>query len=263
MGVTVQDVINQLIKPVSLLENTVDTLKAGSPDEVVTGVAVAFMPTFDAINQAIELGANLLITHEGLFFSHLDEPRLGENKVYENKLKRIQDSKLSIFRFHDYWHRYQPDGIISGLVQELGWEQYVTEHQPTATILSIPSMTVQEVAEHVKSKLGIEFTRCMGNLSMPCSRIALLAGYRGNGRTAIPVIEKEKLDLVLYGEGPEWETPEYIRDSISQGNEKALIILGHSASEEPGMRYLKRVLENQFPEIPIHFISTSLPFEVL
>lgn len=263
MEITVQDIITRLTTSVGQIENTVDTLKSGSPNSKVTGIAVSFMPTYDTINKAIELEANLLITHEGLFYSHWDQTDFGKNEIVDQKKKLIEESDIAIFRFHDYWHRYQPDGIMLGLVNSLAWDCYIVEHQPAATIISLPGMAVKEVAEYLKKKLHINYVRFMGNPDKPVKRVGLLVGYRGSGSTAIPFFEKNDLDLVIYGEGPEWETPEYVRDSISQGKEKALIVLGHAESEEPGMKYLANMLQQMFQEIPVSFIPNESCFEII
>jgi putative NIF3 family GTP cyclohydrolase 1 type 2 len=263
MNLTVQDIIQQLTYPVKKLENTVDTLKFGSPDMEVTAVAVSFMPSLQAIKKTVELGANLLITHEGLFYSHWDDNNLGENQVEKEKLQFIKESGIAIYRIHDYIHRYKPDGITYGLVQALDWDSYVEEHHPAATILNIPRMTTKEIIHYVKNKLQIESLRYVGDLSKPCTKVGILAGFRGGGSNVIPLFEKHKLDLVLYGEGPEWETPEYVRDANLQGKEKALIILGHAESEEPGMKLLASKMTEMFPNTSIHFIKNEPMFKLM
>jgi putative NIF3 family GTP cyclohydrolase 1 type 2 len=264
MTITVQDVLDKLIEPVGKIQNTVDTLKFGDPDMEVKGIVTSFMPTQHVIQQAITMGANLLITHEGLFYSHMDHTEILENNpVYLEKRNLIKESEIAIFRFHDYWHRYQPDGIMVGLVRALGWQSYIIENQQAATILTIPAMNVTEIADYVKGKLGIGHVRVAGDLSVQATRIGLLAGYRGGGALSIPLIEKENLDLLITGEGPEWETPEYIRDSVYQGKQKALMVLGHAESEEPGMEYLAEWMRTVFPTTPIHFIPEKPTFQVL
>jgi putative NIF3 family GTP cyclohydrolase 1 type 2 len=264
MTVTVQNVIDLLMEPVERLQNTVDTLKWGNPDMEVKGIVTAFMPTYRVIQQAIAMGANLLITHEGLFYSHHDNTDAIENDVvYQEKRRLIEESGIAIFRLHDYIHRYRPDGITAGLIQALEWQSYVEEHQTAASVLSLPSMSVREIAEYVKSKLDISFVRVVGNVSLPCTRIGLLAGYRGGGTLSIPLFEKEKLDLIIYGEGPEWETPEYVRDAIHQGKQKALIVLGHSESEESGMKNLADWLKSTLPYLPVFYIPEKPLFQVI
>lgn len=175
----------------------------------------------------------------------------------------METSGIALFRFHDYMHRYTPDGVMEGLIQTLNWMPYVQEHHAAYTILQIPFETVINIAEHVKNRLGITFVRAHGDLGMACSRIALLAGYRGGGQNALPLFEREQLDLIIYGEGPEWETPEYVRDAVYQRRHKALIVLGHAESEEPGMELLANKLTSMYPEIPIHYVKERPIFQVI
>lgn len=264
MRIIIQTVIEALISPVGKLANTVDTLKFGHPDTEVTGIVVAFMPTQFVIEQAIRRGANLIIAHEGPFFSHHDDSAiLKDDPVYEEKRRLLETSGIALFRFHDYLHRYTPDGVMEGLIQKLDWMPYVQEHHAAYSILQIPTETVFSIAEHVKKRLGITFVRAHGNRELACSKIGVLAGYRGGGQNALPLFEKEQLDLIIYGEGPEWETPEYVRDAVYQERHKALIVLGHAESEEPGMEFLANKLTSMYPEIPVHYVKERPIFQVL
>lgn len=263
--VTIQEVVDRLTQPVKKLDDTVDQLRPeGCSDQVVQGIVVTFMASHYVLQQAEKLGANLVITHEGTFYSHHPNTEfLEDNPVYLEKCKLIEEAGLVIYRFHDYWHRYQPDGIMTGLIQELEWESYLDEYKPTSALFSIPPLTVQELSEYVKSKLNIPFVRVAGNLSMTCSRVGVLAGYRGGGEAAIPLMMEDHVDVILAGEGPEWETPEFVRDAVNQGREKAFILLGHAASEKPGMRYLADLIINLFPSIPVYPIYEDQPFQII
>ena len=264
MTLTVQNVLDRLMEPVDQIQNTVDTLKYGHPDMEVKGIATTFMATQQVIERAFHLGVNLLITHEGLFYSHTDNQELlKENTVYSEKNRIIRESGLAIYRFHDYVHRYQPDGIMAGLIEALEWKTFIEKETPTSTIVKIPPMSVREIAEYVKDKLGIQFVRTVGEIADTCTRIGLLAGYRGGGTLSIPLFEKEDLDLIISGEGPEWETPEFVRDAVYQGKRKALIVLGHAESEAPGMKYLAEWIQSEFPAIPVHYISEKPLFKVV
>ncbi|KKI91546.1 transcriptional regulator [Bacillus sp. SA1-12] len=264
MTIKIQDVLDKLMEPVNKLETTVDKLLFGDPSTEVKGIIVTFVASHDVLQHAIDLGANLIISHEGIFYSHQENgEHLKEDPVYMEKRRFIEQSGVAIYRFHDYVHKYQPDGIMEGLIQELDWNASIEKHHPTSAILTIPSMTVKEIAEYIKEKLGISFVRVIGDLSLRCTRIGLLAGYRGGGDLTIPLIQQENLDLILYGEGPEWETPEYIRDAHEQNRKKAAILIGHAASEEPGMKHLAEGMKSLFPSIPVHFISEKNPIQFL
>lgn len=264
MALLVKDVLNKLFEPAAAgRRNTIDGLKSGDPDSEVKGIAITFMATQEVIEQALEQGVNLLITHEGMFYSHQDPVDVLCDSVYRDKQERIDQSGIAIYRLHDGVHREQPDGITAGLVHELGWDSYVQEHQSAAAILNVPVMTVKEISEYVKRCLAISCVRVIGDLSMSCSRVGLLVGYRGGGTTCIPLFEQEQLDLIIAGEGPEWETPEYVRDAVHQGKGKALILLGHAQSEVPGMKQLAKRLQDGFPGTPVHFIQGNHEFYLI
>jgi len=265
MKAVIQNVVDMLIEPVGLLEKTVDTISFGDPQAEVTGIVITFMPTQRVLEKAVALNANLIIAHEGPFYqhqSHVDD-LFEEDPVYQAKQQFILNSGLAIYRFHDYYHRYQPDGIMEGLIDALAWSSYVKRHQSAYSVVELPTMTLFEVADYIKRKLNIGFVRVIGNVDMTCRRVGLLAGYRGGGGLAIPLFEQENLDLIIYGEGPEWETPEYIRDATWQGRSKALLVLGHAESEEPGMKLLTERIQRQFADIPVHYIAEDPLFRVL
>lgn len=261
----VQDVVDALTLPGSDPDRTVDGLLTGDAGNEVTGIVVCYMPTLSVIDRAADLGANLIVAHEGLFYAHRTEDEAVETDgpVRLEKKRRIEARGMAIFRCHDYWHRVEPDGVTEGLVQALGWGPYVSKRLPEATIVRLPPTTLAEIAGTAKRLLGLASIRAMGDPSTACAKVGVLAGYRGGGRTAIPLFERESLDLVLYGEGPEWETPEYVRDVLHAGGRKALLVLGHGESEEPGMAALARRLTDLFSGTPIYYVKEKPLFSAL
>lgn len=266
MSVTVQDVINRLTEPAGRLESTVDRVVAGSSDAIVHGIVVTFAASFSVLQRAVQAGANLVITHEGIFYSHHEDGVDGmqASSVYQDKIDLIQSGNLTIYRFHDAPHRYVPDMITQGLVQALDWEPYIDTYLLTAALVTLPGkLTVQEIAEDIKRKLNLPYLRYVGNRSGICSRIGITVGYRGGGAHAIPLCVNERLDLLIAGEGPEWETPEYIGDAAAQGRNPSMLLLGHAASEEPGMACAAKLLRGLFPQIPVHYIPPVPVIQVI
>ncbi|UPK46618.1 Nif3-like dinuclear metal center hexameric protein [Paenibacillus pabuli] len=265
MKITIQHVINHLTAKIELPENTVDQLITGSPNQMVKGIFVTFMPTQHVIEHAIQRGANLIIAHEPPFYNHHSHTDwLANDPVYETKRRLIENGGIAIYRCHDAIHRFQPDGITEGLVQALGWSSSVEHSKPEADILSFPEgMTVQLIAEHIKHSLGIEYVRLTGDPKIVCNRAAIMVGFRGNGNLTIPLLQQEELDLIIAGEGFEWETPEYIRDAVQQGKQKALLMIGHAESEASGMKLLSEKLARAFPELPVHYVGEQPVFQVL
>src|SRR5215469_13123332 len=72
---TAREIISRIQAQVGVpwQSETVDTFKAGNPDEPVTGVALTMMATMDVLELAAASGKNLVITHEPTFYNHLDK----------------------------------------------------------------------------------------------------------------------------------------------------------------------------------------------
>jgi putative NIF3 family GTP cyclohydrolase 1 type 2 len=101
--------------------------------------------------------------------------------------------------------------------------------------------------------------RVIGDLDQTCKKIALLPGASG-GQSHLNVVEENDPDVLIVGEVHEWETAEYIRDRNLEGKKTALIILGHSVSEEPGMEVVTEWLVPKVPGIKVTHIASGDPF---
>lgn len=254
---TVQDVINTIIAavPGAPFADTVDTLKTGDPQQIVNAIATTFLATSEVIEQAIERGANLIITHEPTFYNHTDETHwLDGDPVYEAKRRLIEENHIAIWRFHDYLHTLQPDPTISGLLKALGWTTYASSEEPF--VCHLPPRTLADLVQEIKSRLGLANVRVVGDLQMTCQKVGILVGAIG-GEMQIRTLGRQALDVLVCGEINEWETNEYVRDAMRLEHPKALIVTGHSVSEEDGMREIIAWLEEHLPGMPITFIPTG------
>ena len=237
---------------------TVDTVKAGDPNVEVTGIATTFAATMDVLERAARSGKNLIIAHEPTFYNHLDQTEaLKNDPVFQAKERFIEQHKLVVFRFHDHWHRHKPDGILTGMIDALAWKNY--QDKTTPQLFEHPSVTLDQLAQEVKSKLNIRTIRVVGERGMNVTGIAFLPGASGSDRQ-IEALERENVQVLVAGESREWETVEYVRDAATQGKKKAVILLGHVPSEEAGMKYCAEWLKTFLPGVPIEFIPAREPF---
>lgn len=260
----VRDVIEALTTPRLDMPDTVDGLLYGTPDTPVTGIGTTHVATQETVERARALGINLLITHEGIFYMHRGgHPGIEADPVWQDKDRAIRDSGVAIFRDHDHIHRYQPDLVTIGLLERLGWAASETVQHPAFSIVEIPELTVRSLAEHIKERLDLRALRYIGDDTQTVRRVAVFVGYRGNGALPLILRDPDPVDAVLYGEGFEWEAPEYFRDAVWQGKRKALFVLGHAESEMPGMEALAAQLRTRFPSLPVRFLAQDCTFRVL
>lgn len=247
--------------PGAPFKNTVDTLKAGHPDTPVTGIVTTMFATLEVIRQAIALGANFIIAHEPTFYNHQDDTAwLEQDEVYRYKMDLLRKHNIAVWRNHDYLHSHRPDGVQTGLVTALGWQKY---YQPeNRNRLVIPALTLQALIAHTKNKLGIQTVRYIGNLAQNCGQILLMPGAAG-GKRHLEEIIKEKPDVIIVGEAPEWETVEYVRDAQAKGDKLALVILGHAVSEEPGAKWLANWLQSKTTNLKITHVPSRNPLNFI
>jgi putative NIF3 family GTP cyclohydrolase 1 type 2 len=238
---------------------TVDTFKAGNPDTRVTGIAVTMMATLDVLQRAAANGQNLIITHEPTFYDHLDRPQgMEENDaVWKAKRVFIEKNGLVIWRFHDLWHRRNPDGILAGMVKTLGWEKYQSSENPH--LFTVPEITLGKLAVDVAKLLDTPVLRVVGNPEMKATKLALSPGSAGFERET-HALELENVEVLLVGETREWETVEYAADAVTEGKRKALIVIGHVPSEQAGMEECAGWLKTFLKDVPIEFVATRQPF---
>ncbi|HEV8282816.1 MAG TPA: Nif3-like dinuclear metal center hexameric protein [Chitinophagaceae bacterium] len=259
---TIQDVIDLTLKeiPGTPFKQTVDTLKSGSADQKVTGIVTTMFATIEVIKKAAALNANFIIAHEPTFYNHTDDINWVENNmVVKLKQELLKQHNIAVWRFHDYWHAYRPDGISYGVLKKANWLQY---NKNADISFKIPATSLKYIVEHLKTSLGIAQVRVIGDLSQSCSTIALLPGAWG-GQKQIATVEKEKPDVLIVGEVHEWETAEYIRDARMLGSKTSLIVLSHSVSEEPGMEWLVEWLQPKLQGIKVKHIASNNPFTMV
>jgi putative NIF3 family GTP cyclohydrolase 1 type 2 len=256
---TVGDIMDLVIKdiPGAPFAQTVDTLKSGNRQMVVTGIVTTMFATVDIIQQAIKARANFIIAHEPTFYNHTDDLNwVLPNHIVRQKKDLLEKNGMAVWRLHDYLHAFVPDSVHYGVAKKVGWAAY---YQPGKAVITVPAVSLGNLAAQLKKQLGIAHLRVIGNLSQLCSTVALLPGASG-GQSHISIVEKEKPDVLVVGEVHEWETAEYIRDMQLLGGKTALIVLGHSVSEEPGLQWLQEWLQPKLGGLTVTHIASGNPF---
>jgi putative NIF3 family GTP cyclohydrolase 1 type 2 len=252
------------------MESTVDTVKVGDTLQPVRGVVTTFMATVPVIRRAVQLGANLIFTHEPTFFNHADDvASLQADPVYRAKLRLLEETGIVVFRLHDYPHglaRANIENFLRGdvsddpfsmaMVEAMGWQAYADPRGPTRCI--IPPVTLAELIRYVKERLRVKTVRVTGDPEQVCNKVLLWFGG-ANIQFHVPSLERFDADVIVTGECPEWETFAYAYDANELGIKRALIAVGHEPSEEPGMERLAVWLRERFPGLAITHVPAANP----
>jgi putative NIF3 family GTP cyclohydrolase 1 type 2 len=252
---TANDVIHRIQQrypaPVA---DTVDTVKAGDPAAPVTGIATTFLDTMEVLREANRRGLNLVITHEPTFYNHRDNTAFfSGDPVYQEKLAFIEQHHMVVFRLHDEIHGTTPDHIAQGLIEALGWQSYSRPNDPFHA--TVPPISLAALAKQIQAKLKANTLRVVGDPNLVITNVALRPGASGLEKQVTAL--RSNVELLIAGEASEWETVEYVRDASAQGRHKALILLGHEVSEEPGMEKCAEDLRLVFPTMKVEHIPAG------
>ena len=254
---TAGEVIERIKKNVGIpwRETTVDTIKGGgSPDILVTGIAITFMSTLDVLQKSVKAGRNFILTHEPTFWTNLDLGEgLANDPLYLHKLDYIHKHDLLVHRFHDHWHARRPDGINEGWNKVMGWDHYLFDE--AHRVYELPKVTsLRAYANEVKSRLQSDCVRVLGDPQLPVKTVS-------KGSNKVPKGGAPFADVTItYEPDRENTNVEWERDIIASGQDKGFIIVSHNRLEEAGMDNCASWVRTFVPEVPVDFIPSGDPF---
>ncbi len=267
-AITAEQVIERIKKNIGSewKLDSVDTVKAGDPSTVATGIVTTSMATLAVLQQAVKAGANIIITAQPTFYARADvtTPPAGRgggsqapaDPVFTAKHAFITQNKLVIFRLSDHWRQRRPDPFAEGLATALRWSKYRSAGDPER--FEVPALRLDALASNLKNGLrsrgGI---RVVGVPGTPVRRVGLLPGTTSI-HAALNMLPS--VDAIVAGEVREWESVEYARDMVFSGGKKGLILVGRVVSEEPGMAICASWLKTFISDVPIRHISAGDPY---
>ena len=267
---TAQDVVDRIRTSLAVewRADTVDTFKAGDPSAVVTGIATTSLATIDVMRRAVKAGANMIVTSGPTFYSRADRPTppAGRGRgaaappapdpVFDAKNQFIRENNLVVWRFSDHWRLRTPNPFTTGLIDTLGWTRNRATDDPLRVI--VPSMTLESLVDNVNGKLNARGgMRVVGNRQLRVRTIGFVPGSVAI-QTTLSVLPR--VDALIAGEIREWESSEYARDMVSEGLPRALILLGRTLSEDPGMKVCAEWLATVVPDVRCRWMPVGDPY---
>lgn len=256
----VQRHLQSLASPWQYPADSVDTLKAGHPDSVVSGIAVAWLPFSWALERADELGCSLFVTHEPTFYDHEDaREELFELDIPAARRVWLRDKQMAVLRCHDLWDRYPQTGITDAWAEFLGLENLIDGAEFSRTF-AIPPTTARRYAAHVARRtasLGQPGVQLLGDgdrrIETVCIGTGAISPY-------LDLVSRFQPDLVVCSD----DGLDYWRDgAFAIDGGPPIVVVHHGVTEEPGMAKLASALRSGFPEVPVHHIEQRCMYEIV
>ena len=205
-------------------------LLVGSPRQKVTGILFALDVTGPVIDEAVRLGASLIVTHHPLMFSPVQ--RITDEDYEGRLISRMLENRLSLIAAHTNLDR-AADGINDVLAAVCGLSG-ISGHDFFRTGTLDSPVSAQNYAHQLEESLST-VVRVYGPAGQMISRVGLCSGGGGDSWTDE---SSSGCDAFVTGE---------IHHHVALAAVDAGLIVfecGHFATEEPGIRALAQALQN-------------------
>jgi putative NIF3 family GTP cyclohydrolase 1 type 2 len=256
---------------------TSEGFQCGDLNAKVTGIAIAWTPTIEALQKAISLRHNLMISMEPPFWREFGTVRtevsmgtpsikvLEASSVYQYKKKLIDDHGTILWRFNENYRALPSNPRLSALARTLG---YKAHENPAATqklaaigagVYAISEISLADLAKSARDSANAKALRVLGDPTEKVKSVALMPGYIED-EDIMTMVHDRNVDVVVCGEPCEWEAFEYAEDWITAGWGKGMIMLGRAASEDPGSKELAAWIRAFITDVPVTGIAVGEPF---
>lgn len=257
-------------------KTTRDKVLYGNVEKECTGIVTCIWASAKVIQIAKELKANLIISHEAIFWNHGDHTDwLIDNEIFNKKKQLLDESDITVWRDHDYIHSGIPvddklyDGIFYGLMIKLDWLKYAYISEKGVQRfgqLKFPGIRAIDLAKEIKDKLQLDGIRLVGDPNTIVKNACISPHVLGEAdNEIIKYVDKLDVDCLFTMELIDYTVSEYIRDSAKLNHPRCIISVGHFNLEQPGMEYATKWLAKAIGEesIPVHFVSDGDVFSYL
>jgi len=236
-------------------ETAIDDFLYGNPDIELQNVAVTMMATQEVLKEAVKRECNLIITHEPLFYNHHHKfQHLLTDPVLMAKEDYLRTHRLCVFHLHDNLHQPELEYIATGMMHKLNWGQYRTDDSFRS--FSMPDAKLKHLLRDLERNLEPAAMKYIGDADVAYENIVTSWGFMMMDN-AVQLINRHESCVLTTGETHEWEFVEYVHDANRMGLQKALVVVGHVASEESGVEYFGTCLQEKFPSRSISYIKTN------
>ena len=231
---TVQDLYS-LIDRIAPFETQMDSDNAGflvgSSSREIDTVLLALDLTQPVIDEAVSLGAQLIITHHPLMFSPI---RSVTDSDYEGRLiRRLVREDIRLIAAHTNLDQ-APGGINDTLAGLCGLTEVTGDGFFRCGILPVPC-TASEYAEKLKQSLHTE-VRLMGPSDALISTVGLCSG---SGSDEWTLADAAGCDAFISGEIKH-------HHALAMADRHIVALeCGHFGTEEPGIRALSAALQKE------------------
>jgi hypothetical protein len=144
------------------------------------------------------------------------------------------------------------------MAQKPNWETYRTDESFKS--FHMPDVKLGHILRDIEVRLEPTAIKHIGDQDMAYENVITSWGFMMMEK-GVKLINRHENCVLITGETHEWELVEYVHDAHQMGLSKALVMVGHVASEESGVEFFGNYLQERSPSLSISYIRTNDPFK--
>lgn len=234
-------------------------LLAGRRDKEVETLYIALDATDDVIEDAMRVGADMLLTHHPLIFKKIS--RVNTDDFIGRRVYTLIRNDISYYAMHT---NFDVMGMADAAADELGlkerevlnvtFEDEISKEGCGRVGKLSRRMSLEELAALVKKSFNVPNARVFGNLGDIVEMAAVMPGSGGSfAKDAMAA----GADVIITGDVDHHEGI----DAVAQG--LAVIDAGHYGVEKLFIPYMEEFIAREFPKLKIYRAEICEPFKVV
>lgn len=234
-------------------------LLVGDDEEGVFHVFLALDLTEETLEEAVQAGADMIITHHPMIFGGIK--KINNHDFTGRKIMRLIRNNISYYAMHT---NYDVLGMAELSADYLKLEERevlsVTEETESGCegfgrVGMLPGpMSLRECGEFVKNALSLNDVKIYGDLEQTVQKAAVCTG---SGKSMIPEALAKGAEVYITGDIDHHTGI----DAVASG--LAIIDAGHYGTEYIFMEAMKKKLSQKFPKLQISCAEVKSPYTIL
>lgn len=211
-------------------------LLVGDKDREIKTVMVMLDADINTINEAVNEGVDLIVTHHPLFI----EP---QKTVTDKKILTLIENKIALYSAHTNLDSTR-GGVNDALAERLGLKNVtdVTLGTLTTRMGDVETCSLLQFISLVKTSLGIKKVRYTGSLTKEVTKVVILGG---SGADLYEEAKATGADVYLTAD------MKYHQAQAAAEIGMCMVDAGHYETERCIGQYLVDYLEKEFPTLTV------------
>lgn len=234
-----------------------DGLRFGDDSADVTGVMVCWMATVEAIKKAVDKGCNVVICHEDPYFQSIGVfPELSAGWfANRQRLHLLIEHNITLYRCHS------PLDVlftVDASLEQMDLHPKDIYCDWIARVAKVEPITIRELMDKARDGFEVDHIRYVGDMDRVVTRVGFSVGGMGlsvNGSFQ-EMLRLGGAEVILTGEFDDYSAFWACESGI------AMIAVGHSVCENPGIRRFEQKLRADFPDLKVLYHECKLPYHM-